>query len=410
MALTNFAQPTWSITPEQGQQLNSVAFDAAGKNIVTGTSQEYGNTNVDVYCYQTDGQNVTLSWKQTIASDVQYGTFWVAMADLGQYCAAAGHTASDNGYIYVYDVQNSGTVVGEFNYDSRVSEIELTPAGDYFIAVQGVNVILGKNNAGSFTATEDALPSGAYMRTCGISTNSTYAVAAGAIYSTESKADDESSAPTGVICVYQNNGGSFTRLNTIAMPHEILRVAMTDDGNYFVATDDNGHVHFFSSTSTTATWSYTPAYACDLTYAAAIAYDTNQDVLVGVGTNISVTTQVQSEQASAFTVQPGLIYVLKDVSDAPQVLWQQRIEYPPNPGLNFDVSAKYLTCATGQPYDTQNETIGSFYLFDAATGFQYWRYDTSIMNWPMNINAQATACVGGSDSGTLYYWGQPDNS
>jgi len=138
MALADHSQPTWSITPEQGQQLNSVAFDASGNNIFTGTSQEYGKTSVDVFCYKTDGKSSTLSWSQTIASDVDSGTFWVAMSPIGNYCAAAGHTASDNGYIYIYDVA-TGDSVGSFtSFTSRVNEIEFTGLGDQFIAVQGM--------------------------------------------------------------------------------------------------------------------------------------------------------------------------------------------------------------------------------------------------------------------------------
>ncbi len=411
MALADYSQPTWSITPEQGQQLNSVAFDAPGRNIFTGTSQEYGKTSVDVFCYNTDGKSATLSWSQTIATDVDSGTFWVAMSPIGNYCAAAGHTASDNGYIYIYDVV-TGDSVGSFtSFTSRVNEIEFTGLGDQFIAVQGANVILGKNTGGVFNQETTTPSAQAYMRTCSTSTNDTWAVAAGGV---DGSGDTSS---TGIICTYENVSGTFTYKNTITTTNEILRIAMIDDGKYFAATDNAGHVYLYSTESTTPLWSYTPAYSCDLTYAAAIAYNSNQEVMVAVGTNISVTSTVQSEASKAFQVQPGLVYVLKNVADSSQpsgytsaVQWQQRIEYPPNPGLNFDAQAKYVTCATGQPYDTLNETIGSFYLFDGATGFQYWRYDTSIMSWPMQINAEATACIGGSDNGTLYYWGLPVQS
>lgn len=399
MALKDFSQPTWSITPEQGQQLNSVAFDAAGKNIITGTSQEYGKTTVEVFCYGTDGKSATLNWSSVIQADADYGTFWVAMASAGTYCAAAGRTAYDKGYIYVYEV-SSGACLNSFSFDSRVNEIEFTSQGDQFIAVQGANVILGQYANGEFTQSSTSPSDDAYMRTCGISANDTWAVAAGG--------QGASGSPsTGIITQYENVNGTFQYQATATLDNEVLRVAMISDGKYFAATDNTGKVHLFSSGTTTPIWSYEPAYPCDLTYALAIAYNASSDVMVGVGTNISVTASAQAEDSKAFIVQPGLIYVLKNSASAPALQWQQRIEYPPNPGLNFDTNATYLTCATGQPYDQLNETIGSFYLFDGATGFQYWKYDTSIMNWPMQINASATACIGGSDNGTLYYWGQP---
>lgn len=407
MALTDHSQPTWSITPEQGQQLNSVAFDASGKNIFTGTSQEYGKTSVDVFCYSTDGKSVSLSWTQNIATNVESGTFWVAMSAIGNYCAAAGHTADTNGYIYIYDVATGAVSASFTDFTSRVNEIEFTGLGDQFIAVQGANVILGKNTAGVFTKETMSPSPQAYMRTCSTSTNDTWAVAAGGV-------DGTGGATTGIICMYESINGTFQYRNQATTTNEILRIAMIDDGQYFAATDNAGHVYLYSTGSPTPLWSYTPQYACDLTYAAAVAYNSSQEVMVAVGTNISVTSTAQSEASKAFKVQPGLIYVLKNVADGSQpsgyssaVQWQQRIEYPPNPGLNFDAQAKYVTCATGQPYDTMNETIGSFYLFDGATGFQYWRHDTSIMNWPMQINGEGTACIGGSDNGTLYYWGLP---
>ena len=408
MALADYAQPTWSITPKQGQQLNTVAFDANARYVITSTSQEYGTTDVGVYCYNTDGENVTLHWSSELAKNVDYGTFWVAMCSTGAYCAAAGHTASDNGYLYIFDTA-TGKQAAVFNYSSRVNEIEFSANAELFIAVQGANVILGEQSSGAFTQATMSPQSGAYMRTCDVSENATWAVAAGAVYPS-----GENAAPTGIICFYQNVNGTLQYRNMATTDHEILRVSITADGQYVVATDNNGHVRLYSVGQPTPLWDYTPAYACDLTYAAAIAYNVHGEVMVGVGTNISVTSQVQSESSGAFKVQPGLIYVLKHVADsssptgyAASVQWQQRIQYPPNPGLNFDAQARYLTCATGQPYDTMNETTGSFYLFDGATGFQYWRFDTSIMNWPMQINSQATACVGGSDSGTLYYWGLP---
>lgn len=409
MALQDFAQPTWSITPQQGQQLNSVAFDDVASTVVTSTSQEYGKTNVAIYCYNTNGESVTLSWSKEIGQNVDYGTFWVAMPAYGGFCAAAGHTAKDNGYLYIYETV-SGNQVGNFSFTSRVNEVEFSPTAELFIAVQGSNVILGEQNGGQFSQQSHSPSDQAYMRTCSISKNNTWAVAAGAVYSSS----DSESEPTGIICYYQNVNGTLQYRNMVKTQYEILRIAMISDGNYFVATDNHGQVHFFAIHQPTPLWVYTPAYSCDLTYAAAIAYNSNNEPMVGIGTNISVTSTVQSESSGAFKVQPGLVYVLKNIADgssgtgfAPQLQWQQRITFPPNPGLNFDAQARFLTCATGQPYDTMNETTGSFYLFDGATGFQYWRFDTSIMNWPMQINGSATACIGGSDNGTLYYWGQP---
>ena len=93
----------------------------------------------------------------------------------------------------------------------------------------------------------------------------------------------------------------------------------------------------------------------------------------------------------------------------PTQVWHAPTDYAPNPASYFDAGAKLLTAADGEPRVNEPETPGNFYLFDVATGAPVWKHPTPLMNWGMRISAAGTACVGGSDDGTLYYWGAPSD-
>jgi outer membrane protein assembly factor BamB len=111
----------------------------------------------------------------------------------------------------------------------------------------------------------------------------------------------------------------------------------------------------------------------------------------------------------------GRMFVVQSVPSAegvgftPTQLWSAKTTYPPNPASYLDAGARYLTAADGEPA-APSETPGQFYLFDARTGTLVWTHETSLMNWAMTINAAGTACVGGSDDGSLYYWGAPNGA
>ena len=71
---------------------------------------------------------------------------------------------------------------------------------------------------------------------------------------------------------------------------------------------------------------------------------------------------------------------------------------------SLDNNATYVTATDGKPSDPPNESPGNFYLFDVLSGEKLWRYQTSQMNWPMMLAADASAVFGGSDDGAVYYW------
>ncbi len=51
---------------------------------------------------------------------------------------------------------------------------------------------------------------------------------------------------------------------------------------------------------------------------------------------------------------------------------------------------------------TNNGTFGT-YCFD-RDGNQLWVYETDNMSWAMQISADATGIVAGSDTGSIYYF------
>ncbi|MCA1626555.1 MAG: hypothetical protein LC742_01120 [Acidobacteria bacterium] len=49
-------------------------------------------------------------------------------------------------------------------------------------------------------------------------------------------------------------------------------------------------------------------------------------------------------------------------------------------------------------------TPGHFYLFDRASGKQLWAFETDNMSWAMQLSADASGIVAGSDNGNVYYF------
>jgi WD40 repeat protein len=86
-----------------------------------------------------------------------------------------------------------------------------------------------------------------------------------------------------------------------------------------------------------------------------------------------------------------------------ELVWQIPLERNPN-STSVDGAGKFVTVSDGYPVGTPS----AFYLFDADTGKEIWRYPTSNMNWPMVISRNSkdgTGIAAGGDDGLLYYFG-----
>lgn len=417
--------PNWIVTPYAGLQVNSTAISDDGAHLITGTSAEYDSSdNFAVYYYTTDGTTATEVWHDPLGDNIQQGVFWVAISGDGNYGAAGGQYGSGKGFLRTYHMPDGVNSKQEFSYTSRINEVEIAADGSAMVAVESANIQFFTLGSSGYSQAETKEISGAYMRSCGITPNGQYLVAGGEVYSDDSEPveakrhRESASSSTGVLYLYENQNGSLNYLGHYEADSGILRVVISRDGNYFAASTKTGQVMLFANPITLQDklfplWIYTNTdYQLGLSYALAICNTPEGNLYVASGGNFVGGSDSANDSDNDY----GYAYMLQNTIDSynnnvPKRLWIYQLQYCPNPGMNMDAYGKFVTSADGQPIfnDSESdappaETPGNFYLFNAQTGYLYWKYGTSLMNWPMVINTGGYAVFAGSDNGSVYYW------
>lgn len=178
-----------------------------------------------------------------------------------------------------------------------------------------------------------------------------------------------------------------------------MRVAMTPDGGFWAAAMYDGSTCLFSPDSAqTPLYRYTPPIQdLGVSYGVAIASRGDGNLVMASAVNYG-------QDQGAVCVLEG--HMMAARLFAPGLSWHQTLKYSANPGLTMDDRGRWLTATDGQPLadSDQDETPGSFYLFDLASQQCLWSYPTSLMNWPMQITPDGRYVFGGSDDGCVYYW------
>lgn len=392
--------PAWSAQPGAGYQVNSTAISADGSVMITGTSiEESTGTDFGIYCYHTlDGSSGSLLWSDPLGAEDYEGVFWVAMSADGRYAVAGGSSVMQpGGFLRFYSVAEGAGSRQEIVTASRINEVEMSADGSAVVAVYDDRADVYARIGAEYRLLGSQAYTGCYLRTGGISADGVWIVVGGESTSGEAA----SSGQAGVVSILLNNQGGLQLASTFALANPVLRVVIA--GAFVAASTAGGTVSLYFRVMGTVyqeAWTMSPSESVGDIYALGIV-ETDAGVLVGAGGNA-----VGSASGS------GCVFVVQNANDggsfAPQELWLQRVQYPPNPATSFDAAALYLTAADGEPTGG-GETPGNFYLFDARSGALAWSepYHTELMNWAMAINAAGTACFGGSDTGEVYYWGRP---
>ena len=387
--------PSWIATPDKTLQVNSVAVSADGNCCVFGTSNEFGTGQFAVFCYNGAGTQLW-SWPIGAPASTQ-GVFWVAASADGQFAAAGGKTDTSSGFLTAYRVAD-GVQVLNVSSTSRVNQVALSGDGSLLLAVCGDTVQLYRYADGAYTLASQQTFAGSACDSCALSPDGFQAVVSCTIY------NDNGGTNTGQVISLAVDNQKLVVSGTWASPVAAIRVAVAATGNYWAASLHDGSCALFDQDNVTAPlWRYTPdvqelgmAYGLDITETAA------GRVFVACGANI---------YATAPALATGYLYVLESVMDgsaqAPQLCWSSALQYSPNPGVSLDREAQFVTATDGEPINEQTgtESPGNFYLFDAATGAQLWSYATPLMNWPMAITPDGSHAFGGSDDGSVYFWG-----
>ncbi len=381
-----------------GNQVNTTAISDDGKVLLTGTSKEYGTpAERSVFCLDASGNIV---WKDTLTEKLDDGVYWVAVSGDGKYGVAGGGCFTKTGettkygFLKAYDMSlKTGNVLLDTTFKGRVNQTVMCKDGLFFAAVVEDTVRIGQLQEGKYTL-ETKVFSGDYLMSVDMAkANGQTIIACG-----------ENNDYGGVLYMLNYIDGAWKHTGPWTNYEKILRVAVTPDGKYWAASSGDGYIYFFFWKTFVKTlqpvWKFKPS-SPDLgtAYGLAIAKDGDGNMVIGAGANN------ESKKGT------GYVYILKfppDATSAPKnIYFGAPLQHDPNPGLHFDAAAQYMTATDGEPTGGSTESKGNFYLFDVPNKKQLWIKNTSIMNWPMAINATGTAIFGGSDDGRVYYWGAP---
>lgn len=397
------SQPLWNVQPTSGLQINSVAISADGQRCIAGTSNEFSTGQFAVYCYDASGNQ---QWSMPVgeAGSTQ-GVFWVAVSADGKYAAAGGETASSVGFLVAYNAAD-GTQLLTAPQSARINQVALSSDGATLLAVGGGTVQLYTLGSSGYTLTQQQDFSPSECNSCAISADGSSAVVSTTLWNSVTKTS------TGTVVSFDTQGGQLTATGTASFGVGVMRVAMASTGAAWGASlHDGSCVLLAPGSETTPVWQFKPTLDnLSVAYGFDITQTSDGRVVLAVGANLHVT----APPAPAPAPNMGLLYVVEAVTSgsapAPKLLWSSELQYSANPGVSLDQQAAFVTATDGQPGSETpghvTESAGNFYLCDAVGGNRLWAFPTDQMNWPMTITPDGSAIFGGSDTGSVYYWGQ----
>ena len=405
---TRSAAPNWSATPDPSLQVNSVAVSADGNCCVFGTSSEYGDGNFNVYCYDGAGM---LRWQWPFgAPGSTQGVYWVAASANGQFAAAGGETVAQGiGLLTAYRLSDGAMLLSETPV-SRVNQVVLSGDGGALLAVFGDTVQLYRYSGDAYLCVAQESFAGASCNSCALSPDGLTAVVACTFYHDADGA--ASAAPsTGQVVSMTVSGNALTVAGVWPTPVGVQRVAVTATGNYWGAVLHDGSCALLGPANVNQPiWCYRPAMPnLNIAYGIDITETSAGRVVLACVANLSAPTPAPVPPAPA-----GYLYLVESVADGatqhPNFCWGSELQYSGNPGVSLAREANSVCATDGQPIypltKPPKETPGNFYLFDGASGQCLWRYATPVMNWPMALTPDGAHAFGGSDDGSVYYWGQ----
>lgn len=407
----------WQQTPQPGCYINSVAISADGGTLAAGTFfHVYSSSSVGD---QALGENpvraktAALQASATAAGATsdpsQYGTFvtqvysragevifewsfqgwqgvyWVDLSANAAVVASGGwyHGSPDYcGFVMAADVQTGNQLL-----------LDLPPARVNMVSVnaQGTVLVAGADQGYVYSRGENGL--GAFMRV------QTIPLTGAASGDTATVVALDASGSVGLIASYHGevilfgltpNGPSIARWQIPGSVY-VHFAALSADGSMAYVGGVDGKLYAFVVkpffTNPSLAWSVAIAGGAKTIYGVACNADGSR---VAVAGNVGSGGVVQVFAASA----DGAVPIGDPVSTA----------HSPN-SLSFDASGYTLSCADGHPDDTP----GAFYLYSVTnTAVQLlWSYGTNNMSWPMQVAANASMVVGGSDNGSVYAFHGP---
>ena len=388
--------PAWQRALSTTEQVNSCALSADGSRVVAGTSQEFGQGQFAVACFDADG---TQLWRRLVGTAEAYqGVFWVAISADGSTVAAGGELADESGgFLVAFDGATGFSLYTQTGLPERVNQVSLSDDGCTLLACyMNAIALFGRSPDGAFAplGTHSVAPHHT-IESAMISGNATRAVAGSIHY-------DRNSTVGAVISILVTPTG-FGAVTTTEFDSGVMRVAITQDGSAWGgALHDASCVCFLAGTTSLPAWRHRSDVPAVIAYAFGIAGSALGTVHLAYGVNLVVGEDPGAPQGAVFS----LTCDARAAAPAPVRRWVMPTTYAVNPGVSLDRAATLVSATDGKPdpgHETQ-ESAGHFYLFDNVANRVLWSYPTPMMNWPMAIAANGRAIVGASDDGCVYYW------
>jgi WD40 repeat protein len=377
----------WQAAPTPGEYINSVATTADGRSCVAGTffhsySQDRRSGDLSnlghygIYCWDATG---ALQWSN--AFDGYEGVYWVAISANGAYAASCGwYSGAPNysGFIAAFDATDGAIALNYYKTPSRVNQVAFDSEGA-LLAAGGEQFLLFFRNGTNFADPPVNVPidAGDSVISLGVSADGQW-VAAGTY--------------AGKVILLRIVGGQPVSANrwVPSGQNTVHSVAMASAGQGFAVGMKNGEFAYFDCAAFIAggqpAWIQTLAGASSV-YGVAIAADASFVSAVG---NLGAAAGTVAVYDNA-PVQGG--------GTQASLRWQQSLAANPN-ATSIDAQGLFVAVADGHP----DGTPGHFTLFNAVSGVESWTYTTGNMSWPIQLAANAMACVAGSDDGNVYYF------
>lgn len=395
------ATPLWSRVPHAGYYINSVATSANGGRVVAGTffhvygqsasaepklaarMQAAGAATDDPSQYGVFGTYVwdragTLLMQQTFQG--WQGVYWVAMAGDGSIVASTGWKQGSPdyaGFVGAWSV-DGGTALLDFALPGRGNVVALDQDAQLLLAGADKGYLFFRNGGTSFGATPATLPlsaSGDTALVTALSADGRLGMVAS--YQGELLLFPIVAGQPGTIARWQVPGSAYLHF-----------AALSADGRRAYLGANNGML-----------------YAIDVqAYLASPGPRWQVAIPGGAKTIYGVACSANGARVAVAGNLPkgGTVSMFEDKGAHGALIWSASTQRSPN-DVSFDASGRWLALADGHP----DGTPGNFYLWDADSGALQWTFPTSDMSWPIQLSADASTVVAGSDNGSVYLFQGP---
>jgi WD40 repeat protein len=399
--------------------VNSAAISDDGKRIVAGTyyhkyqgcQRDHDDGTFGLYVFDA-ANGGTSNFADTYPGD--RGIYTVAISGDGAVAAGGGlltlgGTAPPfhpRGLLRAYDAATGQhlldtTTAANFDITDRVTSIGLSADGNVLAGVAAAKLYIFRRSAsGQFGVPPDIVTLDGYSQTVAVHPSGKWVVAAddvGTVYRVDVRHNGITlkkwTAPEEPETFPPQPGTLMkpAKFKAIAVSRVSDAIAVGSERLIYYLTHESMSGQTPHAIASYDTAQPNPAYASGPHLTRSIA-------LPDVGSFIAVTVNDQDSTGNT----TGQVLKLKPHANGTLSLeWASPLARGAN-AVSVDGAGALVAATDGWP--NHDPAGGNFYLLDAVTGHRLDTFHTADMNWPIQISADGSSIVAGSDDNTLYYF------